>query len=68
MIQSLSKTIDLPSDEIIELDALRKQRNIADYSGDLVTNIAMSASLQWASRVLLKVEDNLREQHGELFK
>jgi hypothetical protein len=30
MIQSLTKTIGLPSEKMIELDALRKQRNVAD--------------------------------------
>lgn len=38
MIQSLPKTIGLDNDVMIVLDALRKQRNVADYSGDLVSD------------------------------
>ena len=33
-IQSLTLTIGLPVDRMIVLDALRKQRNLSDYSGD----------------------------------
>lgn len=36
MIQSLSKTIGIDNDTVILLDAMRKQRNVADYSGDVV--------------------------------
>jgi uncharacterized protein (UPF0332 family) len=36
MIQSLSKTLEIDSNTVILLDAMRKQRNIADYSGDIV--------------------------------
>lgn len=36
MIQSLSKTLGIDSNTLIILDAMRKQRNVADYSGDIV--------------------------------
>lgn len=36
VIQSLPQTIGLATDEMIVLDALRKQRNLADYDGDPV--------------------------------
>ena len=36
MIQTLPLTVGLEQANVIVLDALRKQRNIADYSGDLV--------------------------------
>lgn len=36
MIQTLPLTVALEQENVIVLDALRKQRNIADYSGDLV--------------------------------
>jgi hypothetical protein len=35
-IQTLPQTIGLPPEEMIVLDALRKQRNLADYDGDPV--------------------------------
>jgi len=36
MIQSLPKTIGLAPTRMILLDKMRKQRNVCDYSGDLV--------------------------------
>jgi len=36
MIQTLPKTIGLDQATVTVLDALRKQRNVADYSGDVV--------------------------------
>ncbi|RQS72494.1 DNA-binding protein [Burkholderia sp. Bp8963] len=35
-IQTLPQTIGLPVDRMIVPDALRKQRNLSDYSGDIV--------------------------------
>lgn len=52
MIQSLPKTLGLSTDELIVLDALRKQRNIADYSGDLVTDAAVSECIARAQALL----------------
>src|SRR3954464_3325487 len=39
-IQTLTTSISLPAAQVIVLDALRKQRNLADYSGDLVSEAA----------------------------
>ncbi len=36
LIQVLPKTIGIDNDTVIVLDSLRKQRNIVDYSGDLI--------------------------------
>ena len=36
MTQLLSQTIGLDQQTVIALDALRKQRNAADYSGDII--------------------------------
>lgn len=36
MIQSLSKTLGTDTNTVILLDVMRKQRNVADYSGDIV--------------------------------
>lgn len=36
MIQTLTQTIELDNDTVNVLDALRKQRNVADYVGDPV--------------------------------
>jgi len=44
-IQTLSLTIALPPATVIVLDALRKQRNLSDYSGDLVPESAAAQCL-----------------------
>ncbi|GAB2706147.1 MULTISPECIES: DNA-binding protein [Comamonas] len=44
-IQTLALTVQWPSQKIWPLDALRKQRNLTDYSGDLVTQAAVDSCL-----------------------
>lgn len=68
MIQSLGKTVGLERELIIELDALRKQRNVADYSGDLVPESSMKACLTHAEDLLMMVIDNLNREHPELLE
>lgn len=53
MIQSLSKTLGIDKDTVILLDAMRKQRNIADYSGDIVPESTVEDCIS-AAEVLLK--------------
>ena len=36
MLQCLTKTMQIELDQLMLLEALRKQRNVIDYSGDLV--------------------------------
>ena len=52
MIQSLVKTVGIDTDRMIVLDALRKQRNIADYSGDLVEDAAVAECILQAKQLL----------------
>lgn len=52
MIQSLVKTLDINVETVIVLDALRKQRNVADYSGDLVTDAAVKECIAQAQLLL----------------
>ncbi len=52
MIQSLVKTLDINFETVIVLDALRKQRNVADYSGDLVTDAAVKECIAQAELLL----------------
>ena len=66
MLQSLVKTIGLNNDTMIELDALRKQRNVADYSGDLVTDAAMNSCLQHADALMQQVQAYLQNEHAGL--
>lgn len=66
MIQTLPKTIGLEIDTMIELDAMRKQRNVTDYSGDLVTGKEQQACLLLAHSLWDQVNDWLQQNHPEL--
>ena len=48
-IQTLSLSVKLPPSQVIVLDALRKQRNLSDYSGDLISEAAVAECLASAS-------------------
>lgn len=62
MLQSLVKTVGIESDRLIVLDALRKQRNIADYSGDLVEDAAVAECIRQAKQLLEITEFWLKSQ------
>lgn len=64
MLQSLVKTIGLDADTMIMLDALRKQRNIADYSGDIVSESAMKLCIEQAESLLSIVKAWLDANHA----
>ncbi|MCP5162156.1 MAG: HEPN domain-containing protein [Hahellaceae bacterium] len=66
MIQSLPKTVGLAIEQMIILDSLRKQRNVADYSGDLVTESAMQECLAQAASLYEIVSIWLAEHHSEI--
>lgn len=52
-LQTLPKTLGVPSQTIIVLDALRKQRNANDYEGEPITDAALTACLAEAEKLLL---------------
>jgi hypothetical protein len=52
MIQSLQQTIQLDKQTVIVLDALRKQRNVADYSDDIVPTSAVDECVKHAENLL----------------
>ena len=55
VIQTLPLTVGLPRTKVIVLDALRKQRNLADYSGDLVPDAVAAECLASAKELLAQV-------------
>ena len=65
-LQSLPLTIGLARDTMILLDALRKQRNLADYEGDPVTAQTVAESLAQAQRLLADVKAWLKAKKPEL--
>lgn len=66
MIQSLTKTIGLDREVVIVLDALRKQRNVADYSGDLVPDANVIECIDYAKQLLRQVNKWLSDIHPDL--
>jgi hypothetical protein len=66
MIQLLSQTIGLNRETVIILDALRKQRNVADYSGDIVPESAVKECVAQGERLFANVSGWLRQHKPEL--
>lgn len=66
MIQVLSQTIGLDRQTVIVLDALRKQRNVADYSGDIVPSSAVDECVKQAENLLHDVNHWLKVNKPEL--
>lgn len=55
-LQTLPLTIGLAKDRMIVLDALRKQRNLADYEGEPVTAQSVAECLSQAQRLFADVK------------
>ena len=65
-IQSLPKTIGLETERMVVLDALRKQRNLADYDGDPVSEAAVRECIASAQALLAHVRQWLTTNRKEL--
>ncbi len=65
-IQTLATSVHLPSSKLIVLDALRKQRNLSDYSGDLVSDSASAECLACAIELLEHVRHWIRTHRADL--
>lgn len=57
MIQLLSQTLGANNNTIILLDIMRKQRNVADYSGDIIPESTMNACIIQAEKLLTQFND-----------
>jgi hypothetical protein len=65
-IQTLPLIVALPQSKVIVLDALRKQRHLADYSGDLVPNAAAAECLASAIELVVHVKAWLAANRPDL--
>ena len=65
-IQTLATSVGLAPAEVIVLDALRKQRNLSDYSGDLVPNAAADECLESARDLQLHVRSWMAANRPDL--
>ena len=68
MIQVLRQTLELDQQTVIILDALRKQRNVADYSGDIVPASAVDECVKHAENLLHDVNHWLKENKPALLE
>jgi len=68
MIQVLSQTIGLDKQTVIVLDALRKQRNVADYSGDIIPASAVDECVTHARHLFDVVTQWLEKHKPELIE
>lgn len=66
MIQSLTQTVGLDNRTVIVLDAFRKQRNVADYSGDIIPESTLAECVTHAENLLNLLRNWLRESKPEL--
>lgn len=58
MIQCLPMTFGVSEDVVLVLDALRKKRNLTDYSGELVDPASVKECLLRAYKLVAMVGDN----------
>lgn len=58
MIQTMTLTLGLDQDRIVVLDALRRQRNLADYSGETISE-SIAIECLASAEALLKHADRL---------
>ena len=68
VIQTLSQTIGVDKQTVIVLDALRKQRNVADYSGDIVSASVVDECVSHAESLLHDVNNWLKNNKPELLR
>lgn len=64
-VQCLAHTLGVDAATVRVLDGLRKQRNLADYDGELVTDAVLQECLNQAGAMLIRIENVMRE-HPEL--
>ena len=66
MLQLLIKTAGVDRDTLIILDALRRQRNIVDYSGDLIPQSAVRECVAQAQYLIEQVRNWIPTHHPGL--
>ncbi|WP_235834965.1 hypothetical protein [Piscinibacter terrae] len=65
-IQTLPLTMGIDPSTVRILDALRKQRNLTEYSGDLIADSVVKESVEQAKTLLAWTEAWLAKHHSGL--
>lgn len=68
MIQTLPLTLGVARETWIVLDALRKKRNVNDYSGDLMESKSVHECIAQAERLLETLQQWLSDKHPDLLE
>ena len=68
MIQSLPLTLDAPNDVWVVLDAMRRQRNANDYTGNPITTDTANECIAQARSLRAKLHTHLAAQRPDLLK
>jgi hypothetical protein len=67
-IQTLPTTLGVDSQTLIRLDKLRKQRNLTEYSGDLIPESAVVECLSQAQSLYSATRDWLKANRPDLLQ
>mgnify|MGYP001812048208 FL=1 len=59
VLQSLPKSIGLPAERLVVLDALRRKRNLVDYTGENIDEGSVEACVREAKRLFRDVKHGL---------
>jgi hypothetical protein len=65
-IQTLPTTLGVDSQTLIRLDHLRKQRNLTEYTGDLIPESAVTECLAQAQSLYIATQNWLKANKREL--
>lgn len=65
ILQSLPKTMDLASDRVVVLDALRRKSNLSDYMGEEIDDASPASCQDEAQRLLDDAMEWLAEVQSE---
>ncbi|MDP2255388.1 MAG: hypothetical protein Q8K05_04910 [Polaromonas sp.] len=60
-VQCLSHTLGVDAATVRILDGLRKQRNLSDYDGEMVTDAALQECLRQAQTMVMRADSVLKE-------
>lgn len=66
MIQTLPRTVGLDAGTMVLLDQMRKQRNVIDYSGDLVSEALAAEAVKQAAALQVLVRAWIRDHKPHL--
>jgi hypothetical protein len=65
-IQTLPTTLGIDSQTLVRLDHLRKQRNLTDYTGDLIPESAVTECLAQAQSLYIATQSWLKANKRDL--